>query len=291
MQSQNFHFIKQVRCLPYFKKATLPSKKVFPLHTVITSCGHEIVTNSSYSHNGMKRGKKPFAFLQYTLDGEGTLQHEKDLYSLKKGNCMLGIIPHNHMYYIPTHSQHWEFVYLTFAGSEALRILQIVQNNFGPSFSITSSKTLSLFLQILEKATMIHEDIFEFSSLAYSFLMSLIHTMFNKEYANTKSIVNKIAYYCKEHYQYSITINDISKAMHMSKYHLARVFHQESGTTIQKFIELQRMQQAIFKLTHSTQSIKSIAQQCGFSNATYFTVVFKKHYGYTPSEFLKQRNS
>lgn len=289
MQSHNFHFIKQAQRLPYFKELMLPSKKNFHLHIVLTSCGHEIATTPAYSHNGLKRGNKPFAFLQYTLSGQGELKYEKTVHALKAGTCILGIIPHNHTYYLPISSQQWEFVYLTFAGSEALRILRIIQTTLGPMLPSMDATMLSFFYQILKKATIFHKDIFDFSSLVYSFLMSFTHTLFHQEYTNAQSpIVGRAIQYCKDHYHELITIDKISAAIRISKFHLARIFHQQSGQTIQKFIESYRMQQALSTLIHSNQSIKSIATQCGFASAAYFTIVFKKHYRYTPSEFLKQ---
>lgn len=282
------HFIRQFRSLPYFSATTLTKQKVFHLHVVITSCGHELIKSRKYIWNGLQRGNKPFAFLQYTLDGKGAYKYEGNVYQLQRGDCIIGIVPHEHVYYIPEKSSGWEFVYLTFAGSEAIRILQKVQSMLGPVFPIKSNAVFSLFYQILEKATVPVEDIFSYSSLAYSFLMMLIHSLLINEYTNTKSLVSRATNYCKEHYQEPITIDHIAQMLRISKSHLERLFHRQSGQTLRKFVENYRMEQAMSQLIHSECSIKTIAAKCGFSNPAYFTAVFKKRYGYTPTEFIRQ---
>lgn len=61
-----------------------------------------------------------------------------------------------------------------------------------------------------------------------------------------------------------------------------------TGLSIVDFIKKVRMEHAMRLVNDQSLSISDIAYQCGFSTIGYFSTVFKKHFGKTPSECRKQ---
>ncbi len=83
---------------------------------------------------------------------------------------------------------------------------------------------------------------------------------------------------------------DISKLYFAARFFvtLQRVFKQMYGVTIFEYRTQVRMQESKNLLIDNDLSITEIAGICGYSNASKFSAAFKKHFGETPSEFIKR---
>ena len=98
-------------------------------------------------------------------------------------------------------------------------------------------------------------------------------------------IMKDIITYIEDHYDEKITLDDISKSIHLSRGECCRSFKRNSGITIFEYLIGYRIQKSAELLAGSTMTISQIASTVGFSNASYFTEIFKKHTNQTPSEY------
>ena len=74
--------------------------------------------------------------------------------------------------------------------------------------------------------------------------------------------------------------------------YLRKLFKKEMGVTPLEYMIRLRMKKAEAMLTAmwtNEYSISEIAEQCGFDDALYFSRVFKKNFGCSPSKFAKSR--
>ncbi len=96
--------------------------------------------------------------------------------------------------------------------------------------------------------------------------------------------------YIKDNLSTKLTVDDICKAVGLSRYYFMREFKRITGYTLTAYINIIRCEQAKTLLQTSQLQIKEISAQCGFENISYFTNVFKKHTGISPSEFRANSN-
>lgn len=71
---------------------------------------------------------------------------------------------------------------------------------------------------------------------------------------------------------------------------LYRKINEITGMSIKEFILDMRLKRSAQLLEDTQMTVSEIAYQAGFSDAGYFSVCFKKHYGISPTEF-KKKNS
>lgn len=71
----------------------------------------------------------------------------------------------------------------------------------------------------------------------------------------------------------------------MNPSYLSSLFKKETGMTLTAFVNQKRVDHAIYLLNSSPFSIQDIARMCGIDDVNYFTKLFKRMQGKTPSEY------
>ncbi len=107
------------------------------------------------------------------------------------------------------------------------------------------------------------------------------------ETPKTNDNIAKAITFINERIRDKITIDDIANASYLSKYHFCRKFKDVIGVTVMEYLLLTRLSLAKSKLTSTNLSITEISESLGFSSVSYFSNIFKKHFGETPLAYRK----
>lgn len=100
----------------------------------------------------------------------------------------------------------------------------------------------------------------------------------------------RLAQYIDENLtDYSLCLSSAAEHMHMSIYTLSRLFKDLVGQGFKEYITGKRLEMAFGLLQSTDCSVTEIANKVGFENATYFSSVFKKHYGFSPTKVKKNK--
>lgn len=102
-------------------------------------------------------------------------------------------------------------------------------------------------------------------------------------------MARSIAIYIEKSYR-DLTINTLAKNFNISRSYLYYVFKQAYGVSPQEYLMAYRMNKAKQLLTDKRQSlsVKEIAFSIGFDNPLYFSRIFHKRVGMTPTQFSKE---
>ncbi len=98
-------------------------------------------------------------------------------------------------------------------------------------------------------------------------------------------LVAKAKRYILEHYREEISLNEVAAAISISPGYLSTVFRQNTGICFTDYVTEAKIGQAKKWLRESDYKIYEISAMLGYQNAYYFSKVFKKVTGMTPSEF------
>lgn len=99
-----------------------------------------------------------------------------------------------------------------------------------------------------------------------------------------------IRYLAEEDPDHPLSLHELADQANVTEKHLCRLFAKWVGHSPMQTYTLLRLESALPLLTRTNLSIKEAAQRCGFANALYFSRIFSKTYGCSPSMFRTQLN-
>ena len=100
--------------------------------------------------------------------------------------------------------------------------------------------------------------------------------------------INEAILHISQAPQNAKSISDLAADAEMSEVYFRKLFKSVTGVSPAKFITDCRITCAKELLTADDLSFEDIAEQCGFSSASYFCRVFKQSLGVTPAEYKKR---
>ncbi|HOC28203.1 MAG TPA: response regulator [Treponemataceae bacterium] len=98
-------------------------------------------------------------------------------------------------------------------------------------------------------------------------------------------IILKACTIINENLSQEISLEEISRRVEISPFYFSKLFKEETGENFIDYITMCRMQRAKDLLRDHSRSIKEISAESGYSDPNYFSKLFKKIVGLTPTEF------
>ncbi len=93
--------------------------------------------------------------------------------------------------------------------------------------------------------------------------------------------------YIEKNLDDSISLDDLAKKAHLSKYHYHRLFRKAVGESVTKYISKRRMERASEELVRTEQPIIDIALKYQYGSQEAFLRAFRRIYGLTPGKYRK----
>ncbi len=102
------------------------------------------------------------------------------------------------------------------------------------------------------------------------------------------TFLKNVKEYIVDHLDESVAVEQIASLFHVSYYYLCHLFKKLTKKTLNQFRTEKLLEKAIRMLLETNDKISDISLRCGFDNFSYFSEVFLKYVGVTPSEFRKK---
>lgn len=106
----------------------------------------------------------------------------------------------------------------------------------------------------------------------------------------TKTFVRRAEEYVREHYaEQSLSVETVCRNLGVSAAYFSTVFKKETGKTFINYLTDYRMEQAVELLLAGDEKTYVVAQRVGYSDPNYFSYVFKKQFGVSPSKYKAEK--
>lgn len=238
-----------------------------------------------------------FCEIMYVADGCGTVTVGGRRFDVRQGDIV--IYNADLVHEEESSSDHPMALYFMALGG--LRLTELPGNHLLPpglDFIYPSGRYTDLFTACFER--MIPE--FEkkepfFAEITQNLAMTMVMYMFriineqNKEASQllqSNASVRLATAYIQEHLHETMTLEEIAKHCHMSKFYLSHQFTQVQGISLSKYILQSRVTKSMQLLRETSMPVKDIAESVGFHDVPYFCRTFKKETNLTPLQYRRQ---
>ena len=257
--------------------------------------GHEKITDK-YS---MEREGYYIYLLNFTLGGRGAMTYGGREYALETGDLLFINCAEKHAF--SSAEGNWEFVYIHVNGL-GIRSLydrfcsafgNVCHGYTGKYFCASLARLQALLATFPQKRQEKSINVYlnetracDVSEIVYGILMDTARAVAQnnseKPYALTLALD-----YIQKNFQRNLSLEEIAQKAYLSKYHFERVFTENMGETVHRYISDLRLNRAMWLLKTTEKPIADVAAEVGYSDAQALTKLFKKSLGQTPAAYRK----
>ncbi len=262
---------------------------------IVTSCGTYHLYTRPKLPTWRPRGRRDFQLL-YIASGKAHFHFDGKEQIVTAGHMVL---------YRPKEPQKYEYYgedqtevyWVHFTGGNVTNILR--------SYGITDDKKVfycgsgldykNLFRSMINELQMCKENYAEMLEMYLRQVFIMLKRYFTDslktDNAHVIEEIDKATLYFNEHYSEEISIEEYAQNNHFSVSWFIRNFKHCTGSTPMQYILSKRIYNAEILLHDSTYNVTEIAEIVGYDNPLYFSRIFKKVKGLSPSEYRKNINS
>lgn len=107
---------------------------------------------------------------------------------------------------------------------------------------------------------------------------------FSRENTVFHPMVEQVADYIERHISEGISVEELARQVHMSKYYFLRKFKEQTGVTVHNFVLNKRLIQASEELLQGN-NMTQVWQNAGFADYSSFLRNFKRAFGISPGKY------
>lgn len=119
---------------------------------------------------------------------------------------------------------------------------------------------------------------------------NLQNDVVNERQDSTKLFVKNAEEYVKEHFaDQDLGVDEVCRKLNVSAAYFSTIFKKETGKTFVRYLTDYRMEKAVNMLMTGNEKTYVIAEKVGYAEPNYFSYVFKKQFGMSPSKYKAER--
>ncbi|SER85184.1 AraC family transcriptional regulator [Pedobacter rhizosphaerae] len=234
--------------------------------------------------------------LIYCVDGKGTIKVKNITYNMGSGDFVF--IPKGQSHSYKTDPDNpWTIYWCHFKGEQADEIIEIsFQKKGSPKGYVTFLDTrINLFDSIYQTL----ESGYGFDNLSYvnlrfpQFLSSFLFSdKFEESPKNSSEDIIELSFrYMQDNLDKPLTLAMIAQSVNTSASHFLSVFKKRTGFPPIEYFNHLKIQKACQFLQFTPLRIKEIAFKIGLDDQYYFSRLFTKVMGMSPTEYREQRSA
>lgn len=221
--------------------------------------------------------------VEYIVKGEGTVLCDGKEYRIKKNDVYILPRGSEHLYYSDK-SNPWCKKWFNVTGKLCEKLLNAYTINGCVHFeNVFIEDLFDEFFDFCDKNTDVRK-INEFGAVIFH---KIIQQLVSNKERSIQTDASKIKDYIDRNIYEKLSASEIALKFGFSVSQLGRIFKSEYKTTVYSYILEQKLKTAENLLKNSALSVKEISNMLKFTDEHYFSNIFKKKCGVTPSEVRK----
>lgn len=232
------------------------------------------------------------AELLYIPEGETHITIDHQNYDMHAGDCALIFPGQLHSY----HPSCPHLVYLLIFDTSLTGAFQYSLQNFRPASPHLSASAVPDDVRLAIER-LIHLNISENPALGSAWIQVLLALLFPTldpqkiKQSECEQLTYRLIHYMNEHFREPLTLDSLSKALHVNKYYLSHTFSQKLHTSFPQYLNYLRLEYAAESMCSSSEPLSRIWEDAGFSSQSSFNRTFREYYGISPLRYRKEHLS
>lgn len=246
---------------------------------------HRFIREPGMSYHAIS---EPFPGFVFPLKGSAEFIFDGTPYTLEPGNVLHGGA-HMQLNRRVLGNTHWDYLLVLY------RVIEPEPLGYCLSklhFQLTSgpSPRLRELLKRLLQVSNCPDGIsaFQTETLFRCALEELFVSVRDQSNDDAKALFNQITRYIHEHYMNPLTVKALAEENEVNENRLFYVFNKYAGMGPGNYLMSYRLNRARHRLLVNDASIGEVARSVGYSDALYFSRLFKKQFGVSPSGFRER---
>lgn len=254
----------------------------------ITDIGHYPMAEH---HHRVRQEAIDQYVLIYCVDGSGWYVLKGQRYEVKRNQYFIlpAGTPHE---YGATEGERWTIYWVHFRGEHASVYAEGAQKPQEVKAAMNSniSNRNNIFEEILST---LHfgdgiEDLRYASSLLHYYLASLRYLRQYRSTVRYDGVVNAAIHYMKENVERHLTLQDVLDYVGYSSTRFSALFKKETGSSPLAYFNRLKIEYACQMLKTTDMHINQICYKVGIEDSLYFSRMFSKAMGMSPSEYRER---
>lgn len=258
---------------------------------IVTACGHRKVRSSRLSQAERPNGRGDYQLI-YIASGKVHFYFDGQKQVVPKGNMVL-FRPGEPQIYYQQATDKPEIYWVHFTGSDVEQILDYYQipKDQNVFYAGTKPDYQWLYNQMIKELQLRRVNFEDAMTLNLQHIFLTINRYLReKDKIGTEmlAIIDHATHYFYENYNQNIVIEDYAKEHNVTSHWFTQSFKKITKSTPMQYIISLRITSAMNMLDNTDYSMARIAEAVGYDNPLYFSRIFKKHTGMSPSDYKKK---
>ncbi|MCI5668838.1 MAG: helix-turn-helix domain-containing protein [Oscillospiraceae bacterium] len=258
---------------------------------IVRSCGYYRIINRQEFHTDRPSGRKDYQLL-YIAKGKGYFTIGGKLRILGEGSMIL-YRPDEPQHYYYRAADRTEVFWVHFTGRDAGELLRYYELPESENvFSVGTSPDIQwLYRQMIQELQLCRQNYEELLSLILRHIFIVANRCLTEgSRGAAPGEIERATHYFNENYRARINIEEYAAQRHMSACWFIRSFRETVKQTPMQYILSLRMSNAQSLLEATDCNITEIAAAVGYDDPLYFSRLFRRHTGFSPTEYRKRMN-